>query len=190
LNEPGTSSAAKNKVATSVWKENLMSFGSRRLTISLVLVATLWLSPSASAQSTSAANHDWAGLKTVASGSKLAVKLKNGKTVEGKLSGSSDTALSLTVGGKPVDLNRDDVQRVYQVTGKSATKATLIGAGVGAGAGAAVGAAGGDNGGLAPTKAQLAAGLAVLGAGAGALIGFAIGRGGHKRVLIYEAAQP
>jgi hypothetical protein len=167
-----------------------MRIGKRTLTISLVLVATLSLSPLAWAQNTSAANHDWSALKAVASGSKLAVKLKSGKTVEGKLSGSSDTALSLTVGGKPVDLNREDVLRVYEVKGKSATKATLIGAAVGAGAGAAVGAAGGDSNGLAPTRAQLAAGLSVLGAGAGALIGFAIGRGGHKRVLIYEATQP
>lgn len=167
-----------------------MCIGSRRFTISLFLVATLLLSPVAAAQNASAVNRDWSGLKTVTSGSRLAVKLKSGKTVEGKLSGSSDTALSLTVGGKPVDLSREDVQRVYEVRGKSAATATLIGAGVGAGVGAAVGVAGGDDDSFGPSKGQAAAALAVVGAAAGALIGFAIGRGGHKRVLIYEAAQP
>jgi hypothetical protein len=35
-----------------------------------------------------------------------------------------------------------------------------------------------------------AAGLAVLGGGVGALIGYAVGRGRHRRVLVYEAPQP
>ncbi|MGB9181698.1 MAG: hypothetical protein WCB68_20880 [Pyrinomonadaceae bacterium] len=164
-----------------------MFIGSKRFTISLVLVASLLLSPVVLAQSTAVQAGDWSALRTVAQGSKLSVKLKSGKTVEGKLSGVSDTALSLSVKGSNVDLSRDDVQRVYQVSGKSAAKATLIGAAVGAGAGAAVGAAGGDDDGFAPTKGQAAAGLAVLGAGVGALTGYLIGRGGHKRVLIYEA---
>jgi hypothetical protein len=34
------------------------------------------------------------------------------------------------------------------------------------------------------------AGLTVLGAGAGALTGFLIGRGGGKRVIIYQTSQP
>lgn len=159
----------------------------KRFSISLVLLASLLLSSVVLAQGTNSPSGDWSALKTVAQESKLYVKLKNGKTVEGRLSAVSDTALTLSVSGKPVDLNRDDVLRVYQLRGKSAATATLIGAGLGAGAGAALGAAGGDNGGFAPTKSQLSAGLAVLGAGAGALVGYLIGRGGHKRVLIYEA---
>lgn len=163
-----------------------MFVGSKRFTISLVLVVSLLLSPVVLAQNTTAQAGDWSALKTVAQGSKLSVKLKDGKSVEGKLSGVSDTALSLSVKGKPVDLNRNDVQRVYQLEGKSATKATLIGAGVGAGAGAAIGASGGDDG-FGPSKGVFAAGFAVLGAGAGAIAGYLIGRSGHKRVLIYEA---
>jgi hypothetical protein len=169
-----------------------MRIASKRFTTGLVLAAAILLSPltpAASAQTAGGPAGDWAALKAVSSGTKLSVKLKNGKTVGGRSGGVSDTALSLSVGGKPVDLNRDDILRVYRVGGGSAKKATLIGMGVGAGAGAAVGAAGGG-GGFVPTRAQLAAGLAVLGAGAGALVGFAIGKSRHKRVLIYDAGRP
>jgi hypothetical protein len=183
----------ENKEATHTCEENLMRTGSRRFTTGLVLAAAIWLSPlapAASAQTANAPTGDWAAVESVTSGTKLSVKLKNGKTVEGRSSGASDTALSLSVGGKAVDLSRDDILRVYRAGGGSAKKAALIGLGVGAGAGAAVGAAGGDDDGFAPTRAQLAAGLAVLGAGAGALAGFAIGKGRHKRVLIYDAGRP
>jgi hypothetical protein len=140
------------------------------------------------AQNRAAQVNDWSVLRNVTSGSKLVVHLKIGKTIEGKLSGVSDTALSLSVSNKPVDLNREDVVRVYRIIGKSATKAALVGAGVGAGAGAAVGVAGGGNRDSfgAPSRSVLTAGLAVLGAGAGAITGFLVGKGGHKRVLIYE----
>jgi hypothetical protein len=161
-----------------------MFVGRRSLTLSLLLAASLMLSPVVSAQN---ATNDWSALKAVASGSKLSVKLKSGKSVEGKLTGVSDDSLSLTVGGKPTDIKAVDVLRVYRVGGSSAGKTALIGAAVGAGVGAAVGAAGGDDDGFAPTKGQAAAGLAALGGGAGALIGYAIGRSRHKRVLIYEA---
>jgi hypothetical protein len=156
-----------------------------RLTFCLVLVASLLLSPIVSAQT---AASDWSALKSVASGSKLSVKLKSGKTVEGKLTGVSDDTLSLTVGGKPTDLKAVDVLRVYRVGGSSAKTGALIGAVAGGGAGAAVGASGDE--GFGPTHGQMAAGLAVLGGGVGALAGYAIGKSRRKRVLIYEAAQP
>jgi hypothetical protein len=168
-----------------------MCVGSGRFTLVLVLAAALLLPSVASAQSANAPSGDWSALNAVASGSKLTVKLKTGKSVEGKLSGVSDAALSLTVKGKPVDLKREDVQSVYRVAGHSATKATLIGMGVGAGAGAATGAAassGNDNFGKFDQAAT--AGLTVIGAGAGALTGYLIGRRGGKRVLVYEAGRP
>jgi hypothetical protein len=169
----------------------------RTFTIGLLLVA-LFLLPSATfagqgPKVTTVPAGDWSALKTVLSGSKLVVKLKNGKTVTGKLSGDfSDTALSLSVKNKLLDLIREDVLSVYQITGKSARKATLIGLGVGAGGGAAIGVAvgAGENDFPLITKPQAAAGFAILGAGVGALTGYLIGRGGHKRVLIYEAKQP
>ena len=167
-----------------------MRIGRKRFQISLALAASLFLSSVTFAtRVATATTGDWSVLKTVASGSKLKIKLKNGKTVDGKLSGVSDTALSLSVGGKPVDLSRDDVLSVYQITGKSAKKPTLIGLGVGAAGGAVLGAVGGDSNdswGFI-SKKQAAAGLSVLGAGVGAMTGYLIGRGRHKRVLIYEA---
>ena len=167
-----------------------MCVGRKRFRISLVLIASLLLSSSTMAQVRTEPTRDWSGLRTLSSGSKLVIKLKNGKSVEGKLSGVSDTALSLSVSGKPMDLSREDVLNVYQISAKSAKKATLIGLGVGAAAGAAIGAAGGDSDNFFVSKSQLAAGLSVLGAGAGALAGYVIGRSGRKRVLIYEAKQP
>lgn len=169
-----------------------MCVGSGRFTLVLVLAAALLLPSVVSAQSASAPSDDWStALNTVANGSKLVVKLKTGKSVDGNLSGVSDTALSLSVKSKPVDLKREDVQSVYRIAGHSATKATLIGLGVGAGAGAGIGAAassGNDNFGKFDQAAT--AGLTVVGAVAGALTGYLIGRHSSKRVLVYEAGHP
>ena len=165
-----------------------MCVGSRRLTLMLVLAAALLLPSVAQAQSAGAATGEWSALNAVTSGSKLVVKTKDGKSVEGRLSGVTDAALSLSVKGKPVDLKREDVQSVYSVGKKSATKATLIGMGVGAGAGAGIGAAADSTSdGFESIDHAVTAGLTVVGAGVGALTGYLIGRGGSKRVLIYEA---
>ena len=87
-----------------------------------------------------------------------------------------------------MELKREDVLSIYQGTKKSATKATLIGMGGGAGAGAVIGAAGGsNNNGFDKIDQAVTAGLTVLGAGVGAITGYLIGRGGSKRVLVYEA---
>src|SRR6185295_4615829 len=122
-----------------------MNVGTKRFTVSVVLVATLLLPSVTLAQVKRVPTHDWSDLTEVTNGSKLVIKLKNGKTVEGKLNSVSDTALSLSVSGKPLDLKREDIRSVYQVSGKSAQKSTLIGLGVGAAAGAAIGASGGDS---------------------------------------------
>lgn len=164
---------------------------SGRSTLVLFLAAVLLLPSIASAQNRSASTGDWSAISSVATGSKLYVKLKDGKTVKGKLSGVTDTTLSLSVKGKPTDLRREDVQSVYSTGKKSATKATLIGMAVGAGAGAAIGAAAsaGDEG-FDKFDQAATAGLTVIGAGAGALTGYLIGRHNTRRVLIYEATRP
>jgi len=162
----------------------------KSLLVSFVLVASLLLSSMTLAQVGTVPNHDWSELSSVTSGSKLIVKVKNGRTLEGKLTSVSDIGLSLAVSSQPVDLKREDVLSVYQITKKSSKKATLVGLGVGAAAGAALGAAGGDSNGFFISRGQFAAGLAVLGGGVGALTGFLVGRNGSKRVLIYEARQP
>lgn len=165
-----------------------------RLAISIALAVSLLLSPvtlTAAQQATTAPTGGWSRLNTVSSGSRVSVKLKNGKTVDGKLSRVSDTTLSLSVKDKPMDVKREDVLSVYQIMKHSATKATLIGLGVGAGAGAGIGLAGsGDPNGFEKIDHAVTAGLTVLGAGAGALAGYLIGRSGSKRVLIYQASQP
>jgi hypothetical protein len=167
-----------------------MRAGRKRFIASVVLSASLLLSSVATAQNATAPAGDWSALKSVAAGSRLAVKLKSGKTVEGGLRDVSDAALSLTVGGRQTDIKPEEVQRVYRVGGTSAKKAALVGLAVGAGAGAAIGAAGGDDNGFVPGRGVFAAGFAVLGGGAGALIGYAVGRGRRKRVLIYDAGHP
>lgn len=158
---------------------------------SVILIAAVLfpsITLSARAQVATQPTGDWSAVSSVPTGDRLVVKLKSGQTVEGKLSAVSDNALSLSVKGKAVDVQRDDIFSIHHLTKKSATKATLIGMGVGAGAGAAIGLAGSSNDhGFDKIDHAVTAGLAVLGAGAGAAIGYFIGRGGRKSVLIYQA---
>ena len=158
--------------------------GSRSTLVRIVLTAALLLcSIPLQGQSTMS---DWSKLSSVETGAKLAVKLKNGKTVDGRFNSISDSSLTLKVKGSNQELKRDDIQTIHLVTRKSATKATLIGAGVGAGAGALVGAAGSDSE-FDKLDQAVTAGLTIIGAGVGALGGYLIGRTGRKRELIYQA---
>jgi hypothetical protein len=154
----------------------------------LVVVATLLLATvTAMAQDQT---NNWSRVTAVGTGTKLAVKLKNGKTVNGTFNNASDSTLSVMVKNSPVEIKRDDVATVHEVVKKSsATKATLIGTGVGAGVGAAAGgiASAKDDDGFDKIDHVATAGLAVAGAGVGALVGYLIGRGGNQRVLLYES---
>jgi len=154
----------------------------------LVVVATLLLATvTVMAQDQT---NNWSRVTAVAAGTKLSVKLKNGKTVNGTFNNASDSTLSVMVKNSPVEIKRDDVATVHEVVKKSsATKATLIGTGVGAGVGAAAGgiATAKDDDGFDKIDHVATAGLAVAGAGVGALVGYLIGRGGNQRVLLYES---
>ena len=154
----------------------------------LVVVATLLLATvTVMAQDQT---NNWSRVKAVAAGTKLSVKLKNGKSVNGTFNNASDSTLSVMVKNSPVEIKRDDVATVHEVVKKSsATKATLIGTGVGAGVGAAAGgiATAKDDDGFDKIDHVATAGLAVAGAGVGALVGYLIGRGGNQRVLLYES---
>lgn len=155
--------------------------------VAIALVASLLFSGVSVAAQTPA--NDWSKVTALSSGTKLAVKLKNGKTINGTLSSVSDSTLSLTA-KNAIDIKREDVRTVHEVVKKgSANKAALIGTGVGAGAGAAVGAIGDSNNddGFEKLDSAATAGLAVVGAGVGALVGYFVGRSGSKRVLVYEA---
>ena len=133
--------------------------------------------------------NDWSRVSTLPGGSKLSVKLKNGKTVNGELNSASDATLSLTVKNATREITRDEVATVHEVTKKSAAKATLIGTGIGAGAGAAAGAISDSakDDGFEKLDSAATGVLAVAGAGVGALVGYLVGRSGNKRVLVYEA---
>ena len=158
-----------------------------RVALIVLLISTVTFSPIiVFAQSGSG---DWGALKNLPTDSKLTVKLKTGKTVDGKLSNASDAGLTIVSKNGNVEIKREDVSTIHQVVNKSATAATLIGMGVGAGAGAALGgiASSADDDGFDKIDHAATAGLAVVGAGVGALTGYLIGKRGNKRLLIYES---
>ena len=154
----------------------------------LVLVSSLLLSAATVAAQDQ--KNDWSKVTAIASGTKLSVKLRNGKTLKGTLNSATDSGLSLNVKNATQDVKRDEVANVHEIAGKnSATKAALIGTGVGAGVGAVTGAIGSanDDQGFDKLDAAATAGLTVTGAGVGALVGYLLGKKGNKRVLVYEA---
>ena len=161
-----------------------MRNSTRQLATLVILLTSILLFP----VSVAAQTNDWSRLASVPTGSKLSVKLRNGKTIDGSVRSVSDTALTLDVKNNTAEVKRDDVATVQQVMKKSAKTATLVGLGLGAGAGAIFGAVASSNDDGFDKIDRIATGVTtVLGAGAGALGGFFIGRSGKKRVLIYEA---
>jgi small nuclear ribonucleoprotein (snRNP)-like protein len=162
-----------------------MKIPTKQTAIIVVLLLSFLLSPvTLVAQS---GTNDWSRLSAVASGTRLSVKLKDGKKVEGTFASVSDTSLSLTVKNAAKEIRREEVASVHEIAKKSAGKATLIGLGVGAGVGAglAIAAENSDSG--FETKDSVSAGFVALTAGIGALAGFLVGRTGNKRVLLYES---
>ena len=157
----------------------------RKTTTIVVLLLSFLLSPLALAAQT--APTDWSRLNSLTGGTKLSVKLKDGKKVDGTFAAVSDTTLSLTVKNARKEVRREDVASIHEVGGNSVKKATLIGLGVGAGAGAALGIAGNasNDGGFGELPDSVGVGVAVLAAGVGALTGFFIGKATKKRVLLY-----
>ena len=159
---------------------------SRRITIVSVLLAiTLVYSPLAMAQ-LAAGSSDWASVQAVPPGDALIVKLKDGRSVEGKLSSVTESELSLTRNNKNETLGRD---RIFQVYGRKRKaekgKYAALGAGIGAGVGLGIGLAKNsprvDDGEIYPIIGT------PLGAGIGAIGGFLFGQAKRKRVLIYQA---
>lgn len=157
----------------------------KQIAVIVVLVLSLLVSPvTLLAQS---GTNDWSRLSAVAGGTKLSIKLKDGKKIEGKFANVSDASLSLTVKNAAKEIRREDVATVHQVSKKGAGKATLIGLGVGTalGGGLAIAAETDDDG--LPVKNSVSAGFVALTAGVGALAGYLIGRTSNKRVLLYES---
>lgn len=162
-----------------------MRFPTKQIAVIVVLVLSFLLSPVTLVAQTG--TNDWSRLSAVATGTKLSVKTRDGKKVEGTFTAVSDSSLTLTMKNAAKEVRRDDVASVHEVSKKSAGKATLIGAGIGAGLGAGLALAGETNDEGLEVKDSVAAGLVVLGAGLGALTGFVIGKTGKKRVLLYQS---
>ena len=158
----------------------------RRVSLVTSIALTIALFSTTSAVSAQAIANDWSRVTALESGSKVAVKLKDGKSVEGRIDSTTESSLTLKVKSSSRELKRGDVVTVHHLTRRSATKATLIGAGVGAGAGALAGAAGNTNE-FDKLDQAVTAGLTIIGAGIGAIGGYLIGRSGRKRELIYQA---
>ena len=165
-----------------------MRIRTRQFAPLVILLISFLLSPLTLVAQTG--RSDWSRLSSVAAGSKLSVKLRSGKKVDGTFSSVSDTALTLSVKNVATDVKRDDILTVHQFAGKSAGKSTLIGLGVGTGVGAVVGIAAdasNNDDGFEKIDNVAAAGITVAGAAAGAITGFVIGKTHKKKVLVYEA---
>jgi len=127
----------------------------------------------------------WEGIKAVPPGDEVAVRLRNGQNLKGRLISVSDTALTIEHGANTTDVTRGDALRVHRVISKSAKRWTLIGLGIGAGIGmigSVVTAKTGGGEGDADLWALVAG---AFGAGVGALTGYIVGSRKH-RALIYE----
>ena len=164
-----------------------MKIPTKQIAIIVVLLLSFLVLPVTLVAQTG--TNDWSRLSAATSGTRLSVKLKDGKKVEGTLRSVSDMSLSLTVKNAAKEIRREIIASVHEVSKKGAGKATLIGAGVGAGVGAALGIASdqNENDTFFETKDSITAGVVVVAAGIGALTGFLIGRSGKKRVLLYES---
>jgi hypothetical protein len=158
----------------------------KQIAVIVGLVLSFLLSPVTLLAQTG--TNDWSRLSAVANGTKLSVKLKDGKKIEGKFASASDTSLSLTVKNAAKEIRREDVATVHEVSKKGAGTATLIGLGVGAAVGGGLAIAAESNDNSLEVKDGVTAGFVALIAGAGALTGFLIGKTtGNKRVLLYES---
>ena len=160
----------------------------KRVALILTLITSMFFSPAITMAQSGSSTSDWSSLRSIPVDSKLSVKLKTGKTIDGKLRSVSDSSLTLMSKNTSVELKQDEISTVHHLLKKSATTSTLIGLGVGAGAGAAIGgiASSNDNSGFEKIDHVATAGLAVAGAVIGAVSGYFIGRGATKRVLVFE----
>lgn len=130
--------------------------------------------------------HDWSTVQAIAVDERLLVKQKDGDSVEGKMIEATQSNLTLSRGGKVMNIARDTISQIFLVKGKaSKTKWAGIGGAVGAAAGGGIGFAKAhsiaDDGGI-----YVLAGL-IIGAGAGAGAGAAFGATRRNRELIYTS---
>jgi small nuclear ribonucleoprotein (snRNP)-like protein len=148
------------------------------LAISLVLPTVVFAQQPASG--------DWSSVQALTPGEDLMIRLKDGKSIRGKLTSVTDSAVNITRKNRSETIAKDSIAEIYHSKRKAEKgKYALIGAGIGAGVGLGIGLAKNsppvDDGELYPKVG------AILGAGIGAVGGFLFGQGKRKRVLIFQA---
>jgi hypothetical protein len=150
------------------------------LAVAAVLVAQV---PAALAQTTGG---NWATVQSVPVDERLIVKLKGGKTIEGKMIEANDSNLTLSRDGKVVNIDRVTIQQIQHSKGKANKgKWALIGTGIGAGTGALIGATK-----VSPDHDDSEVWVpigAIFGAGFGAVGGLIFGASRRNRTIIYVA---
>ena len=135
----------------------------------------------------------WSALRAFRPGQKVDVKLKDGKSTSGEFVSVTDTVLTLSREGKPIDVKKAEAFRIYRVSEKHVGKSTLIGTAVGAGVGAVVGATVKDCPLFGPPSscsrpsAAYVVGGAIVFAIPGTAVGLILGLVRGNRELLYEA---
>lgn len=126
----------------------------------------------------------WQQVKSLRGGDELIVELKNGKKMKNKLQTVTDEKLSIISKNSTLEINKEEINKVYLVKKRNKSKSTLIGAGAGfaIGAGTMAGIGGDDGDGAAPA---FVIGVGAAGAGIGAAVGFLIAAFPEKE-LVYE----
>lgn len=126
---------------------------------------------------------DWAAVKALSVGTRLKIYLNDGSLRTGKLTGATDSGLTLRAGASMLQVARDKVKKIQVVTKKASAKYILIGAGAGFAGGALLGHATQGESADDPWMAETICGC--IGAGAGAVIGWLAGS--TKHVTVYSA---
>lgn len=156
------------------------------IVVAFVLMAMLAKPQIAFAQvTTDQTRGSWEGIKAIPPGDEVAVRLRNGRTLKGRMISVSDTTLTIAHGKNTTDVTRGDALRVHRVISKSAKRATLIGLGIGAGVGLVGSVAAAKSGGGEGDADLVALIVGTIGAGVGALTGYIAGSR-KQRALIYE----
>jgi hypothetical protein len=152
----------------------------------VTLVAVALLANSATLFAKSKPSDAWPVVQALATGAKVVVKDKAGKTTKGRVSAITADAITVSQQGGAVVIDKQQVARVY-ADERSLGRSTLIGLGVGAGSGAAAGGIMLAAAGTEDFDVPLLMGvLTGIGAGAGA-VGGAISGLFPKKRLIYES---
>lgn len=131
----------------------------------------------------------WTSLRRMPSGVAVLVEKTDGDWMKGKLVGADFTTLTLQRNQRLVDLNREDVARIWRFTGRKIAKGAWIGAVIGTISGAvAFGSICHDEGAERALCLMVTISMGgLLGAGGGAGIGAVVGSTVRGRRLIYES---